>query len=112
MVRTSHLSTSHRALSGGGEARHLLFQSHMAPCKQRDDTGAGDTLSRAIPPQLCSLEATAAGLQDHSFWRSPLGDCCVCPRETVGRAGALKLCNPGVKFQLPITSLHLSSFLS
>ncbi|KAK4821498.1 hypothetical protein QYF61_021006 [Mycteria americana] len=45
----------------------------MAPCKQRDDPGAGDALPRAPSPQLWSMEATAGGLQDHSFWRSSLG---------------------------------------
>lgn len=55
MARIFHLSRSCRALSGGGEARHLLFQSHSALCRQRDDPRAANPLPRALPPRLWLL---------------------------------------------------------
>lgn len=38
-------------------------------------------------------------------------NCSVWLKETIGRDRALGLCNPGVKSQTPISSLHLPSFL-
>lgn len=67
MVRIFHLSRSCRALSGGGEAGHLLSQSHRALCKQRDDPRAGWALPRVPPPQLWLLRPW----QEFCFWRSP-----------------------------------------